>query len=72
MDLDIVQECSLMELLQPDFGTLTAPTVPNEKNEKKDAHNLVKVKTGVKSRNAREPEQKPEIVPKQEEVKKQP
>ena len=70
-DLDIIQECSLMELLQPDFGTLTAPAVQNEENEKRDAHNLVKVKAGVKSRNASEPEQKPEIVPKQEEVKKQ-
>lgn len=70
-DLDIVQECSLMELLQPDFETLTASTVQDEKNEKRDAHNLVKVKAGVKSKNASEPEQKTEIVPKQEEGKKQ-
>lgn len=71
-DLDIVQECSLMELLQPDFGVLTAPTVKDEENEKRDAHNLVKVKASVKSKNTNEPEQKLEISPKQEEVKKQP
>ncbi len=35
-------------------------------------HNLVKVKAGVKSRNASEPEKKLEITPKQEEDKKQP
>ncbi|MCM1193103.1 MAG: DUF5986 family protein [Butyrivibrio sp.] len=71
-DMDIVQKCSLTELLQPDFGTLTAPAVQNEDNGKRDVHNLVKVKVGVKSRNTSEPEQKTEIVPKQEEVKKQP
>ncbi len=71
-ELDIIQECSLMELLQPDFGTLTDPAVQNEENGKRDAHNLVKVKAGVKSRNASEPEKKLEITPKQEEDKKQP
>ena len=71
-DLDIVQEISLMDLLQPDFGILTAPIAKEEVFPvKKDAHSLVKVKTGLKSKLANEPKKKTEISTKQEEVGKQ-
>ena len=71
-DLDAVQEISLMALLEPDFGNLTAPiTKVEEEPQKKDAHNLVKVKAGLKSKKASEPERKTEIATKSEEVEKQ-
>ena len=71
-DLDVVQEISLMDLMQPDFGNLTAPvTKTEEEPQKKDAHNLVRVKAGLKSRKANEPERKREIATKPEEVEKQ-
>ena len=71
-DLDVVRDISLMELLQPDFGTLTTPVAKEEEAPKKqDAHSLIKVKAGLKSKNANEPEKKPEISTKREEVKKQ-
>lgn len=70
-DLDTVQEISLMELLQPDFGNLTAPIAKAEEEpQKKDAHNLVKVKAGLKSKKESEPERKTEITKKSEEVEK--
>lgn len=71
-DLDTVQEMSLMDLLEPDFGNLTAPIVKAEEEpQKKDAHSLVKVKDGLKSRKSNEPERKTEIATKSEEVEKQ-
>ena len=71
-DLDVVREISLMDLLQPDFGTLTAEVASEEEvSQTKDAHSLVKVKAGLKSKNANEPEKKPIISTKREEVWKQ-
>lgn len=71
-DLDTVQEISLMDLLQPDFGNLTAPVAKSEEEpQQKDAHSLVKVKAGLKSKKANEPERKTEITRKTEEVEKQ-
>lgn len=71
-DLDVVQEISLMDLLEPDFGNLTAPVAKiEEEPQKKDAHNLVKIKDGLKSKKSNEPERKTEIVTKSEEVEKQ-
>jgi len=71
-DLDVVHDISLMDLLQPDFGTLTAPVAEIEESSvKQDAHSLVKIKAGLKSKNASEPERKVEILTKQEEVMKQ-
>ncbi len=71
-DLDIVKDISLMDLLQPDFGALTAPVAKEEEApQKKDAHSLVKVKAGLKSKRSNEPERKTEISTKQGEVAKQ-
>lgn len=71
-DLDVVREYSIMDLLQPDFGNLTAPIAKAEETLKKqDAHSLIKVKPGLKSKNANEPEKKTEISTKCEEVGKQ-
>lgn len=71
-DLDAVSEYSIMDLLEPDFGNLTAPIAKSEETPKKqDAHSLVKVKAGLKSKHANEPEKKPEISAKREEVAKQ-
>ena len=71
-DLDVVKDISLMDLLQPDFGTLTAEVASVEEVPQiKDAHSLVKVKAGLKSKNASEPEKKQEISTKCEEVVKQ-
>lgn len=71
-DLDIVREISLMDFLQPDFGILTAPIAKVEEEfQKKDAHSLVKIKAGLKSKNANEPEKKTEISTKAEGVEKQ-
>jgi len=71
-DLDTVQEISLMDLLEPDFGSLTAPISKTEEEPlKKDAHNLVKVKAGLKSKKSNEPKRKTEIATKSEEVEKQ-
>lgn len=71
-DLDLVREISLMDLLQPDFAALTAPIAEiEEPPEKQDAHCLVRIKAGLKSKNASEPERKVEIYTKQEEGMKQ-
>lgn len=71
-DLDVVHDISIMDLLQPDFGNLTAPvTKAEETPQKKDAHSLVKVREDLKSKHAREPEKWPEISAKQEEDGKQ-
>lgn len=70
-DLDLVEETSLMEMLRPDFGTLTS-AIPVEETEPrvKDSHSLVKVKSGIKSKNSNEPERKAEIYTKEEEAAK--
>ena len=71
-DLDVVKDISLMDLLQPDFGTLTAEVAAMEEApQKKDAHSLVKVRKDIKSKNSNEPDKKPEISTKREEVGKQ-
>lgn len=71
-NLNVVREISLMNLLQPDFGTLTAEIAPvEEAPQKKDAHSLVKVRKDIKSKNSNEPDRKPEISTKREEVGKQ-
>ncbi|MCR5784003.1 MAG: DUF5986 family protein [Clostridia bacterium] len=70
-ELRTVSEASLMEMLKPDFGTLTAPAVPEEaKPVKKDSHSLVKVKPGIKSKISNEPEKRTEIFTKEEEAAK--
>lgn len=71
-DLDVVKDISLMDLLQPDFSTLTAIVAPiEEAPQKKDAHCLVRVRKDLRSKNANEPERLPEISTKHEEVEKQ-
>lgn len=70
-ELRTVSETSLMEMLKPDFGTLTAPIVPEETEpEKKDSRSLVKVKSGTKSKISNEPEKKTEINTREEEAAK--
>ena len=70
-NLRTVSETSLMEMLKPDFGTLTAPIAPEEAEpENKDSRNLVKVKSGIKSKISNEPEKKTEINTKEEEAAK--
>lgn len=71
-DLDVVKDISLMDLLQPDFSTLTAEVAAvEEAPQKRDAHSLVKVRKDIKSKNSNEPDKKPEISTKREEVGKQ-
>lgn len=71
-DLDVVHDISLMDLLQPDFGMLTAPIAEVEATPvKQDAHSLVKIRAGLKNKNTNEPERKIEISTKQEEGMKQ-
>lgn len=71
-DLDAVCEYSIIDLLQPDFGNLTAPIAKSEETpQKKDAHSLIKVKAGIKSKHASEPERKPKIQTKSAEGAKQ-
>lgn len=69
--LHIVREESLTEFIQPDFGALTAPPVDINNKPKKDVHNLVKVKNGIKSNKTMEENKTIEIIPKQEVYKKQ-
>lgn len=71
-DLDVVSDISLMDFLQPDFGTLTAEVAAVENVPQKwDAHSLVKVRKDIKSKNSNEPDKKPEIATKREEDRKQ-
>lgn len=70
-DLDVVKVFSLMDLLQPDFGTLTAEVAAMEEApQKKDAHRLVKVRKDIKSKNSNEPDKIMKISTKREEVEK--
>lgn len=71
-DLDVVCEYSIIDLLEPDFGNLTAPIVGfDETPQKIDAHSLINVKAGLKSKHANEPERKLAIQTKSEEGAKQ-
>lgn len=71
-DLDVVRDISLMELLQPDFSTLTAEVAAVEEfPQKMDAYSLVKVRKDIKSKNSNEPDKRLEISTKFEEVGKQ-
>ncbi len=71
-DLDVVKDISLMDLLQPDFSTLTSEVAAVEETpQKKDAHNLVKVRKNIRSKNSNEPDKKLEISTKREEDEKQ-
>lgn len=63
-DFDTVQSISLMEMLKPDFGDLTATDTNAKDKAAKDAHSLVSIKTGIKGRKASEPEKQTEISPK--------
>lgn len=67
-NLDISQEYSLMDYLQPNFGELTQP---EEKEEKADAHNLVTVKAGLQKRKDEKSGAEPRIVARKEEREKQ-
>jgi hypothetical protein len=58
----IVKKIPLMDMMKPDFGMLTSVETKDE--EKKDAHSLVSVKTGIIGRKASEKEQHTEILPK--------
>ncbi len=71
-DLDIVKDISLMDLLQPDFSSLTAEIVTVEETpQKKDSHSLVKVRKDVKSKNSNEPDKKTVLSTKRKEVGRQ-
>lgn len=67
-DCQTAKEYPLTSLLQPDFGELTRQ---EEKEQKKDAHNLVSVKPGLKKKNDAAPQQETKISAKKLEEKKQ-
>lgn len=58
----VVKNIPLMEMMKPDFGSLTFTNSKDE--EKKDVHNLVSVKPGLIGRKASEKELHIEILPK--------
>lgn len=68
-EFGVVEEISLMEMMKPDFGTLTSVEAKVEK--KKDAHSLVSVKPGLIGRKASEKEKHTEILPKTVEESKE-
>ena len=68
-EFGVVKELSLMEMMKPDFGSLTSAETKEEK--KKDAHSLVSVKPGLIGRKASETEQHTEILPKSVEESKE-
>lgn len=68
-EFGIVEEISLMEMMKPDFGSLTSAETKEEK--KKDAHSLVSVKPGLVGRKASEKERHTEILPKSVEESKE-
>lgn len=61
-DFCIVKEIPLMELMKPDFGSLTSAEKKEEK--KQDVHKLISVKPGLIGRKSSEKEQHIEILPK--------
>lgn len=58
-----------MEMMKPDFGCLTSAETADE--QKKDAHSLVSVKSGLIGRKASEKEKHTEILPKSMEESKE-
>ena len=58
----IVKKIPLMEMMKPDFGSLTSVETNDEK--KKDVHSLVSVKPGLMGRKTSEKVQHTEILPK--------
>ena len=59
-EFGVVKEISLMEMMKPDFGSLTS--VETKDDKEKDAHSLVSVKPGLVGRKASEKEQHTEIM----------
>ena len=68
-EFGVVEEISLMEMMKPDFGTLTS--VEEKVDKKKDAHSLVSVKPGLIGRKTSEKEKHTEILPKTVEESKE-
>lgn len=68
-EFGVVEEISLMEMMKPDFGSLTSAETKEEK--KKDAHSLVSVKPGLIGHKASEKEKHTEILPKSVEESKE-
>lgn len=68
-EFGVVKEISMMEMMRPDFGSLTSAEAKGEK--KKDAHNLVSVKSGLIGRKASEKEKHIEMSPKSVEESKE-
>lgn len=68
-EFGVVKEISIMEMMQPDFGSLTSAETKGDK--KKDAHSLVSVKHGLIGRKASEKEKRIEILPKSVEESKE-
>ncbi len=70
--LDVVEYISLMELVKPDFGALTSsPIADDSTSNAKDVHSLVKIKKGIKNKNANEPKKQATVSAKSEEEGKQ-
>lgn len=65
----VVKKIPLMDMMKPDFGSLTSAGTKDEK--KKDVHSLVSVKPGLIGRKASEKEQHTEILPKSIEESKE-
>ena len=61
-EFGVVEEISLMEMMKPDFASLTSVETKDEK--KKDAHSLVSIKPGFIGRKASEKEKRTELLPK--------
>lgn len=72
-DLDIAEEKSLTEFIQPDFGILTEKdqSFSNGDKDKKDIRDLIKIKPNLSSKKAKESNKKTEFIPIQEVNKKQ-
>lgn len=68
-EFGVVEKISLMEMMKPDFGSLTSAETKEEK--KKDAHSLVSVKPGLIGRVTSEKERHTEILPKSVEESKE-
>lgn len=68
-EFDVVKEISLMEMMKPDFGSLTSSESNDER--KKDAHSLVSVKHGLIGRKASEKEKHTELLLKSVEERKE-
>ena len=69
-DFRTAQEYSLEDLLKPDFSELTIPET-GDQAQKKDSHNLVSVKSGLKKSAESAPQKETIITPKKKEEGKQ-